>query len=485
MQPSNSPAQLDTMALMKFISLATLLLLLIVSPLFLGSNRALFWAVNEGLASIALMTLMFNRRLVFNFDFRDRLPESLLFLIFIAPILWMLFQLIPEMPQFLAHPAWQSLPTGMHTVTIDPYATLHALLWWLAMAAAFVAYGLGNQTARRMLILKVLAFITVAESLFGLANLYLSWNTVGLMDKTAYVGFLTGTFVNRNTAASFLSMGLVVMSCLAITRFLELVKQRRHKGAFYKIIVILTSDLSYHLAGITVISAALLLTGSRAGIACAILALLVVAARSRHRNVLGYSKFRAIVLVLLLLTAVLGALSAMMQRSSDGVESTQLRVLMAQDALAVIAARPFLGHGAGAYQSAEPLTEIGSLPQSYVYNHAHNSYLEAAAAVGIPFTLAWIMIFGALCFWIWKSSREFAGGTFQPCSTAFLAIALSEGVHAIVDFSMQTQANAIFLASILGLAIAESRQIINKAASPARSPSPSTSPTSSKINVKL
>jgi O-antigen ligase len=461
---------------MRIFALAALLLLLIVSPLVLGSNRALFWALNGGLASVALISLLFSGRLVFNIDFQNRKPESFLFLAFIAPILWMSFQLIPEMPWFLAHPTWQSLPTGLHTITIDPNATLNALLWWMAMATAFVGYGLGTHSTRRIFILRVLAVIAVAESIFGLSNLYLNWNTVGLIDKTAYVGFLTGTFVNRNTAASFLSMGLVVLSCVAITRYLELVRQRRHKGTFHKFILILTSDFFYYFAGLTVVTIALLLTGSRAGVACAILAQLVVAACARHRNALGSSKFRAIALVLLLTAIVFVALNAMLQRSSDGAESAQLRVLMAQDALGVIETRPILGHGAGAYQSAEPLTQIEALPQSYVYNHVHNSYLQAAANVGIPFTLAWIVIFGTLCIWIWKKSREFARGTFQPCSTAFIAIAVSEGVHAFVDFGMQTQANAIFVASILGLAIAELRQAINKAASPPRSLPPARNP---------
>ncbi len=62
-----------------------------------------------------------------------------------------------------------------------------------------------------------------------------------------------------------------------------------------------------------------------------------------------------------------------------------------------ILANPWLGYGYGAFADAFPMVRDGSLDIRYVWDKAHNSWLETLHGLGIPAGLAFIFLYLGNC----------------------------------------------------------------------------------------
>ncbi len=69
-----------------------------------------------------------------------------------------------------------------------------------------------SERARRLLAV-ILVTITACAG-YGLVVHLAGWETIGWLPKTAYIGDVTGTFVNRNNFATYANLGVVI--CLAL-----------------------------------------------------------------------------------------------------------------------------------------------------------------------------------------------------------------------------------------------------------------------------
>jgi O-antigen ligase len=157
--------------------------------------------------------------------------------------------------------------------------------------------------------------------------------------------------------------------------------------------------------------------------------------------------------------AVLGVLFAVAAVSSDlllgrlqaGVGSED-RLNAYRDTLDMIAARPWLGHGAGTFVDAFPL--FHSRASSFgVWTHAHDSYLQALAELGIPafavLTLAILVVVVALVRNVGRTNE------LQPVATAGLAVLAAVALHSVVDFSVQMQAVGLTVSVLVGAGLGE------------------------------
>ncbi len=425
-------------------------LALILSPLFVGSSFAVFWALNGILICLALLSLLLERlRLPLENTWFS--PLGLAFALFLVPLLWMAVQIVPGVPHGIAHPAWDELTAAAATISIDPAATLRAILWWLAMAIVFVASAQGHRSRRVENNLLLMGAVGVGVAIFGLANAYFGWQSIGLLPKTDYGDWLTGTFNNRNAVASFFSICLCAVSSLGLKKYKEMKAETNRKSSFSAVFLAATSAQSYYLALMLVILAAVLLTGSRAGTVSAALAPTLVWAISKRRFSIRSWRLPVVILGSGIVIAV--TTNALLERAQGGAASSLSRLPLLQESLQAIWARPLLGHGGGAYQTIEPLFHSDGVATNAVYTHAHNSYTEAAADLGVPFTVIWVSGFIWLCVLLWRRMRR--DHHFKPASAAFFAAITLEALHALVDFSLHTQAVAIYLACLLGLTIGE------------------------------
>ena len=72
-----------------------------------------------------------------------------------------------------------------------------------------------RQFVRRFM--QLAAGTAAAIALFGMVVGAAELPTLGIAPKTAYLGWLTGTFVNRNSAATFFGFGMIAALTLAVT----------------------------------------------------------------------------------------------------------------------------------------------------------------------------------------------------------------------------------------------------------------------------
>ena len=188
-------------------------LLLVESPLFLGSNRRIFWGINACLTALCLAAFTaseWRNRRISRFDWR--LPLVALSVVGLAMV-WMAIQATTWSPEFLHHPIWKTIEPdlrGPGAISIDPPLTWIALAWTATLAIVVVAVRIGTSQDNLRFALTLMVLTTLGVALFGIAVEALNLETVGLLPKTAYQGWVTGTFVNRNTAASFFALGMIV-----------------------------------------------------------------------------------------------------------------------------------------------------------------------------------------------------------------------------------------------------------------------------------
>ena len=389
----------------------------------------------------------------------DWRPPAAAGLIFLAVILWMVVQALPGVPQQLRHPIWLDLVGDLDSrwaaISINPSAT------WTAIVAvapagflAFVAMCLAFDPRRASRLLKIIVLATTAAASYGLVAQYLGVRQMFLIDRDYYAGFLTGPFVGRNAAAMYFVIGIATATSLIAARLEEVLTLRSRRGGG---LFLLTAELirrtGVFLVADLVLVAALLDTGSRGGFIASGFALITIVLVSLRRS--GADRRAAAGLF----TAVLGALFTVAAIASDlllgrlqtGVGNED-RLNVYRDTIDMIAARPWLGHGAGAFVDAFPLFHSRA-SSAGVWTHAHDSYLQAAAELGLPafaaLMLAIIVVIVTLLRNVGLRSES------QPAATAALATLAAVAFHSIVDFSVQIQAVGLTVAVLVGAGVGE------------------------------
>ncbi len=211
-------------------------------------------------------------------------------------------------------------------------------------------------------------------------------------------------FHNRNHYAVFSELSLPVL----------IYTWRRSRGNFY-----------LYIAAILLLGA--LAGGSRAG------ALLLLLEAGALAIIIGG---REKLLFAIPATAIAASLFLMLAGSTRITDpfAGDHRFEIWQSSLAMLAAKPFVGWGAGDFSRIYPAYAL--FDNGQFVNAAHSDWLEWAIEFGLPATLAWIAIF---LWWIRKSIH------FYP-SWGILISAL----HATVDFPFHLPAFLVFAAALAG-----------------------------------
>jgi O-antigen ligase len=135
----------------------------------------------------------------------------------------------------------------------------------------------------------------------------------------------------------------------------------------------------------------------------------------------------------------------------QGLES-ELRLGTYVQTLQAVKDHLWMGSGLGTFQDVFPAyrLEIGN----WVWDKAHNDYLELVLGLGLPAALAVVVAL------VWLALKALRGFFKRRRDTAFAATAVAVSVlvalHSAVDFSLQIQANTLAFALLLGLGLAQS-----------------------------
>jgi putative inorganic carbon (hco3(-)) transporter len=420
------------------------LALLVWAPVPLGSNRAWSWALLAlWVLALALWWLAgyIRGRHSYPALLREAWPMLLCGLLWLGYVWLQLVPLPIELLQLLspqsarwhiaaAAPATQD----MAPLTLDAYATLGAACKSTAYLAFFA---LSLILLRERDRIRYAAYALIASGVLqALYGALVSLQSVGEV--------ATGTFVNRNHYAAYLTMCLSAGIGVLIASLSG--EQSQSWGRFFRKLIqwVITPKMALRL-GLVVMVIALVLTRSRMGNSSFFISLLVTGVIGL---LLAKRATKSMIILLISLVAIdvfiVGTYfgtQRVVERIAQTNVQTEDRGEVAGYALNMWKDYPVFGSGLGSFPVVFPrYSESGT---DVSYTHAHNDYLEFGAETGaIGLSLLGLMVVmsfaAALRAQFLRRDPLMRGLSFA----AMMAI-LALMIHSSADFNLQIPANAL------------------------------------------
>ncbi len=340
-------------------------------------------------------------------------------------------------------------PHGVR-LSLAPGASRAAALDWLIPAAALLAAGwIGASRRVRRLLGGALLLSAAAQIALALQQWVSQADTLWGVRVPGTGSRLHGSFVNPNHFALFLEIALPVAfawAWWAARRTLDATSsaERRLLAVGPPLLVLLL------LAG------GLVLTGSRAGLVAALIAvglqaLWITGRRGRRWLVAGGAAALATGGLLIALVGLEGAFARLLATPLDEVGGGG-RMTAAAATLRLWGEFPWTGSGLGTFRAAFPLVQPESIPG--LWRHAHSDWLElgaTAGALGFAIGLAGLYV---LLRRLARVLRQGERSEDRAAALAALGAAIAVGLHSFADFGLTMPANAFALAVLLGAAAA-------------------------------
>jgi O-antigen ligase len=373
--------------------------------------------------------------------------------------------------------------------------TWAALPWGLALAAAGVIAATGLAAAAGAAASQARNTVTVFGALAlglivaGVGNAIVSYVQVfapsaadgALIAATAIEGRAAGNLRQPNQLATLMLWTLLAAAWLADQRLRRIADAQayaptlvdtRPRGA------LTPATPRWHRRPEIQVAAALfvaqlvflgviVLTGSRTG---ALGVLLVAGWAALDRRLAGSVRWvlaLAPVVLMLLWWAMLSAtpVSPVLERGMDRplAASTDPRLAVWRNTVALIAAHPWVGVGFGEFNFAWTLTPFVERPRAF-FDHSHNLVLQLAAELGVPLALAVLALLGGA---LWKAGRAAwrtegeVGIALRAAFVMLLAIVL----HSLTEYPLWYAHLLLPTAFLLGLCVAghEKRSTLQRA----------------------
>jgi O-antigen ligase len=348
----------------------------------------------------------------------------------------------------------QPIQPSVSIVRGEPYFALGPSLANTLALILGLLVGVDRDRARQGL--RVMAWAGVGYAVYGILALLIDPTMILWREKTAYVGNLTATFVNRNTAAVYFGS----CSVLWLIRLLQATRRRLPPGDVEWGSVpqtILTDpgrDVIIRFIMLAICLLAMFATSSRGGVLCSLLAMVITFLIYVRRDIpSGKGLLIACVcagLVSIFLLQVMG--SNVLGRINLSGLSDEGRLSAWRSTLRIISDNPWFGTGLGTFAWSFPSYRSNEMSMWGVWDIAHNTYLEFASELGIPLAilvaLAWIVAIVILV-------RGLGGRRRGPVLAA-LMVSLIALLHSSIDFSLQIAGYSIVVFALLGLGLGQS-----------------------------
>jgi O-antigen ligase len=373
----------------------------------------------------------------------------------------------PWLPIAIPQPLWHeaqaalglSLTPSVSISRDQPWFALgRSLVCLLAMTCSFL---IGADRARARQLINVIAWSGGLYAAYGIwANIFDPTHILEL-DKRAYLGSLTGTFVNRNTAGAYFGTCAVVWSLLLWERIrLEMSHQPLGWRALAsRILSNPPRDLILRFAMFFLCLAAMFMSRSRGAVILSLFALVVAFTAFFRHEIPKRSGLVAMLsggcAVSFVLLQLLGA-GVNSRFDLEGLsEGGRLETYRAT--LRMISDHPWFGTGLGTFAAAFPAYRSPDVSMWGIWDLAHNTLLEIAAEMGLPIAvlvvIAWIMIFSVLIRGTFVRRRDLI------FPVVALAVAMLAVLHSMIDFSLQIPGYAVVALSLVGVGLTQSVSI--------------------------
>lgn len=433
--------------------------LVLLAPLPLGGNREWAWTLNALLIALLAVAWCVHTALAPGERLRP-LPATPV-IMFLAVCGWIWVQTSAAAPAGWQHPLWamtgEALGTGLPgRITVAREDSLVALQGLVTYGLVFLlAFQLCRDRERAAAAHQLLTFAGLAYALYGLTVYWGELGTLLWFKDEAYNADVRGTFVNRNSFATYLGLCLLV-SLSGLYRKLALPHNRAYtlpgqrQWRTEKFLV----QGWIPLAILLVMISALILTHSRAGFGSFVAgALALVCAVHYRRRIGGTRSLAAIAAASLVgLSAFVLTGEVLVKRMDRMNMDWPGRLETYAATTTAIGDNPVLGFGYGTFADSFRPYRNDSLKAHL--DMAHNTYLENVFELGWPaaallfLCIAWL---GGMCL---AGLRDRGRDWIYPATG--LAATVLVSVHSLFDFSLQMPAIAITYACIMGIGCAQS-----------------------------
>jgi O-antigen ligase len=435
------------------------------TPFWLGSNVLLAWGINAvlfpGLAVIYEVSIL-TRGECHPLSIKELgIPAAL----FVAVALWIGFQNATWTPSFLHNPIWGMAADALErpvagSISVNRDLTTLALVRLVTAASVFwIAVQLCRDTSRAIRLLYSIAIIGAIYAGYGLISFAVTPGYVLWFPTRFSGGYVSSTFINHNSFATYAGMGLVAICGLILRlyrhEFTSVGGSVRFRIAAF---IEVTGQKGAALLGCAfVILVALLLSGSRGGIVATGLGLFILGALTLRRRKKGSAKQREAIIVvgaLLLAATFLAFGDVFVGKITQRGLQDENRMLVYTITIGSILDAPLHGYGYGTFADVFPMFRDQSVSTWGRWQMAHDTYLEVFQGLGLLFgsmLMASVVLLVLRCI---KGAMTRQTNETMPCVAASVAFLL--GVHALVDFSLQMQAIAITFMALLGAGVAQS-----------------------------
>ncbi len=362
------------------------------------------------------------------------------------------------------HPIWEEasgllgggLIPSVSIARYEPFYSLGSPL--AAILALTLGLIVGSDRYRARQLLFVVGWSGVGYACYGIVSSLFEPTMVLWRERAAYEGYVIGTFINRNTAATYFG------SCAAIWLLIlsERVRQRLPEGPLewkhFSKHFLSKMRMNAATAFLAFFSCfmALLMSGSRAGVMASTLIFAGAFTAYFRRDLPKRSG-----LALLAAAAGGGALVLVQLLGGSVNRHFDLQGLVDEGRFAayrstlhMIAEHPWFGTGLGTFAWSFPIYRSAEVSLFGEWNRAHSTPLELAAELGIPLTaaigLGWILILTLLIRGVRSRRRD------GVVPLAALSVALIGLLHSMVDFSLQVSGYAIVAFAVVGAGLGQS-----------------------------
>ena len=436
-----------------------LLLLVVLAPLPLGSNREWSWTLCAFIAAVitlgwVLQSLVRPQQVSISL----KLPVIMLFL---AVCAWAWVQTVAWVPADWKHPLWSMTADVLGgplagSISLSAQDTFIAVMRLLCYGLVFfLAFQYGRSREKALATFKWLAFAGFAYAIYGLIIFWGGFGTLFWFFDEAFKADVRGPFVNRNSFATYL--GLTLLCAIAV--FNQRVAGRS-RAAFP---MPMGRELRIErfilqvwkpLTAILLMTTALILTHSRGGffstLAGGLVLLFLLNKRQQSHSVKSKAALGGAVLVAVI--AFVLTSEVLLQRIDRLTVDGSARIEVLGMTAEAIEDNPVLGFGYGTFTDSFRLYRDDRLTAHF--DKTHNTYLENIFELGWPaagvlfLCMAWMALL--CCKGAWSRGRDWVYPATGVAATVLVA------VHSLFDFSLQMPGTAITYACILGVACAQS-----------------------------
>ena len=425
------------------------LVAVVLAPIPLGSGRPLAWAawgVYFGLVITIYAFLLLRSQQPLRVGLAGyKLPLAL----FAAVLLWLVVQIIPIGALLGGFPIEGRLGqvAVSDTLSIDPSSTILMLVRQCSYGALFfLLVQIAANPVRRELALNVLLIACLGYALLGIVALNTGDWLLGL-PKWAYEGSATGTFVNRNSYATFLAFGSVIAAAKLARHVADRLERHYDDGPIQHS----TSSIILYGLAFVFLMTVVVATQSRMGFAAALSGSLIAIVATAARSTRALPIIIGATLVGLL--ATISALSlfgqALFDRFGTVERSALVRTDLYQQVIELIGLRPLIGYGGGSFELAYPLVHQLPVNLDFLWDKAHNTYLTLWSELGLVGGSLPLLI---VALFVWRMIRAPRSNTadwrFRCMAFGVVTVA---AVHSLADFSLEIQANALLFVALLAI----------------------------------